>query len=268
MCAVAISAAVLACGAYWWGRVSLPAAATWKGTFLGGPSQALGPRISPDGKILAFQAMVDGLLQVAVMKPESSNWTVLTHDREHGPVQEITWSPDGARLYFSRVFGTPRAIYSVPVLGGEEHLVLDGASTPEMLPDGSLLVLKINTRHRLQIHRFWPESGRLEPLPAEVTLDDLSPPLRAFPDGNEAAYIGWPLAGGQPGVGTLYALDLTTGRSRRLAQNLVTQRNPTESVIPWPSFPVERRWCSACLRGTCGRWSHFLAAEKAHRRPG
>jgi len=231
LAAVILGASVLS-GAYLWRTLSPPARSTWKGTFLGGPSQALGPRISRDGKMLAFQAMVDGLFQVAVMKPESGNWTVLTREREHGAVQEIAWSPDGATLYFSRVLASTRAIYSVPVLGGEEHLALDDASNPEMLPDGSLLVLKIDAGRRLQIHHFWPETGKVQPLAAEVDLDDISPPVRTFPNGKEAAYVGWPLAGEQTALGTLYALDLTTGNSRRLAPNLVI--SPNRDAIGFP----------------------------------
>ena len=224
MLALAVLATSIVFAAYLWRTVSAPAGSAWKGTFLGGPSQAIGPRISPDGKILAFQAMVDGLFQVAVMKPESGNWALLSRGREDGPVQEITWSPDGTRLYFSRVLGSRRGIYSIPVLGGEERLVLDGASTPEMLPDGSLLVLKIDAKRKMQIHHFWPETGKLEPLPAEVDFSDVSPPMRTFPDGKEAAYVGWPLAGEQTVVGTLYALyalDLATGKSRQLAPKLI-----------------------------------------------
>src|SRR5204863_57026 len=36
---------------------------SWTGTMLGGPAIALQPRISPDGQMLAFQALVDGLNQ-------------------------------------------------------------------------------------------------------------------------------------------------------------------------------------------------------------
>ena len=46
---------------------------------LGGPEIAIGPRVSPDGHMVTFQAMVQGLTQVAVMTPESGNWVVLTH---------------------------------------------------------------------------------------------------------------------------------------------------------------------------------------------
>jgi len=42
---------------------------TWSGVMLGGPEIAFNPRLSPDGHLLAMQAMMDGLSQVAVMKP-------------------------------------------------------------------------------------------------------------------------------------------------------------------------------------------------------
>jgi hypothetical protein len=37
---------------------------------LGGPEIAIRPRVSLDGRIVAFQAMVKGLTQLAVMTPE------------------------------------------------------------------------------------------------------------------------------------------------------------------------------------------------------
>jgi eukaryotic-like serine/threonine-protein kinase len=223
---VILSAAVL-----WW-TLSHRAAPAWTGAFLGGPSNALGPRISPDGNTLAFQAMVNGLLQVAVMKPANGNWAVLTHEREQGGVQEITWSPDGTKLYYSRVLGSPRGIFSIPVLGGEERLVLEGAANPEMLPDGSLLVLKINAKRRFQIHHYWPESGKLEPLPATIAVTDISAPLRTFPDGKEAAYFGRPAAADDSAPEALYALDLQTGVSRRLAPGLVIPPPPEGMGFP------------------------------------
>ncbi|MDE3166441.1 MAG: serine/threonine-protein kinase, partial [Acidobacteriota bacterium] len=102
---VALLVPVTLLAAYLWRMVSPPAPMTWTGTFLGGPEYAIDPRISPDGKTLAFQAMTDGLFQVAVMKPETGNWAVLTRERERGSVQEITWSPDGTKLYFARQLG-------------------------------------------------------------------------------------------------------------------------------------------------------------------
>ena len=64
-----------------------PEPPSWTGVMLGGSEMALNPRLSPDGHLLAFEAMVDGLTQIAVMKPESGNWSMLTRDREHGPTR-------------------------------------------------------------------------------------------------------------------------------------------------------------------------------------
>ena len=55
-----------------------------------GPHTALKPvRVSPDGRLLGFQAIEQGQAQIAVMTPESGNWSVLTHNRELGAPAEI-----------------------------------------------------------------------------------------------------------------------------------------------------------------------------------
>ena len=48
-------------------RFQSPEAPSWSGTLLGGAGTSYGPRPSPDGKTLAFQAVVEGQSQVAVM---------------------------------------------------------------------------------------------------------------------------------------------------------------------------------------------------------
>jgi serine/threonine protein kinase len=74
------------------------ASSLWTGTRLGGPSVVLNPRVSPDGQLVAFATSVDNLSQVAVMKPESGNWTVLTRDRTQGLTWAISWAPDSSRI--------------------------------------------------------------------------------------------------------------------------------------------------------------------------
>src|SRR5205085_10708142 len=99
----------------------------------------------------AFQAVVDGLTQVAVMKPESGNWTVLTQRRDRGMATHLSWSTDGALIYFCRFTDVPQAVYSVPVLGGEEHLVLENAGQPIALADGTILCGRLNARRQIQL---------------------------------------------------------------------------------------------------------------------
>jgi serine/threonine protein kinase len=192
-----------------------PESPPWTGGILGGPEIALEPRLSPDGQLLAFQAMDRGLTQVALMKPESGNWSILTHNRERGVTIGIAWSVDGALIYYDRLTDVPQGIYSVPVLGGEERLVLQNAASPEVLPDGTLLLSMLNEQRKSQLFRFWPETGRLQSLPIMNSGFPTSTEVRAFPDGKEAAVLGAPL--GEEAQGwRLLAVDLATGASRPL----------------------------------------------------
>src|SRR5437762_3305325 len=134
----------------------------WRGELLGGPAFSMGSRVSPDGQTVAFQAMENGVTQVAVVRQRSAQWATLTHDRDHGVLIDIEWSPDGSSIYFDRLRDVPQGIYRVPVLGGEPRLVLARAGSPVPLPDSTLLVAQIDSERRKQIFRFWPETGRLE----------------------------------------------------------------------------------------------------------
>ena len=223
---VALYAAVaalvaLAAFAGWWLHERLNPLAVWTGTVVAGSNVAFGPRISPDGHTLAFQAMMGNLTQVAVANIDSGTWTLLTHDVNRGFVNEIAWAPNGSAVYFDRVVGTPKGIYSVPAIGGGERLILEDAGTPESLPDGSLIVAKNDVGARLRICHYWPDSQRLEPLPGWMTLDTTIP-LRTFPDGKELVFFG--AANSPDAADSLYAMDVATGKTRRLAPELNIQR--------------------------------------------
>ena len=192
-----------------------PQPRVWSGIMLGGSEAALNPRLSPDGHLLAFQAMVDGLTQIAVMKPESGNWSVLTHDRDHGPILNHSWSADGTLVYYDRHTDSPQGIFSVPVLGGDERLVLENAFGPEPLPDGSLLMVKLNAERAFQLHRFWPATGRIQPLPFLVSQNIFSMHVRALPDGRTAVVWGEPI-GQVKALPGFYSIDLSSGATRLL----------------------------------------------------
>ena len=191
-----------------------PRAPQWSGLRLGGPEMALNPRVSPDGHLLAFQAMAQGLTQVAVMKPESANWSMLTHRRDRGGVVVISWSPDGALIYYDRLTDVPSGVYSIPVLGGEEHLLLANAFSPEALPDGSLLLQRLNQQGQPQWHRFWPQTGRTLELPLFAQqATDYNQTARAAPGGKVAVLEAY---GSQEKHQALFALDLATNIVRRI----------------------------------------------------
>lgn len=204
----------------------------WSAVRLGGPEMALGPRLSPDGHLLAFEAMVDGDTQVAVMKPESGNWNVLTQRRDRGSVDYLCWSSDGSTIYFSRTADVPQGVFSVPFLGGEEHLLLENADNPAALPDGSLLVSRINQQRRWQLFHFWPETGKLQGLPVEMLNAVSFFPIEVSHDGRFAILFGSLLekSGESP---SLITVDLTSGSARLAAVNgLATATLRTYSLSP------------------------------------
>jgi serine/threonine protein kinase len=198
-----------------------PASTNWSAEILGGPAFAMGPRISPDGHTLAFQATVDRLTQVAVMDTQSGDWTVLTKNRTRGFVTEMNWSPDGSEIYFDREFSVPQGIYTVSRFGGEERLVLKDAKGPEVLPDGSLLVTRLNGDRVFQLYHFRPGNEQLDALDAFPFGEDLCPSVRVFHDGKEAVFFGRTKEQDSADPSQhLYAVNLSTGKTRRLGPKL------------------------------------------------
>jgi len=209
-----------------------PEATEWSGAILGGPEMAVDPRLSPDGSLLAFEAFDRGLTQVAVMKPETGNWSILTHSREQGYITALAWSADGASIYYDRVTDVPRGVYSVPLLGGDEHLVLENAGTPQPLPDGSVLVFQLNTKRETQLFRFWPETGRLQDLP--VVLPKIAGTstavLRVDPDGKQAVVAGRRI-GRENEPADLLVVDLGTGAARTLTPGTPKDNAPRAFAV-------------------------------------
>ena len=215
--AVAILLGLAILGGWW--RLAQHAGPTpnWSGEILPGPNNSFLPRVSPDGRFLAVQAIVDNVAQVVVMDPAAGNWTVLTHDRTHGPTVGIPcWSQDGSTIYFDRIISQPAGIYSVPAIGGEERLILANAASPQALPDGSLLVVRVDPDRMTQIYHYWPDTGRLQALEAWVGLF-WPAPIRLLPGGSEAVFVGR-VKGDSDNAEHMYLLDIATGKAQRFPQ--------------------------------------------------
>jgi serine/threonine protein kinase len=236
-----------------------PQPPSWTGIMLGGSEMALNPLLSPDGHLLAFEAMVDGLTQIAVMKPESGNWSILTRDRDHGPIGNHCWSPDGTVVYYDRYTDAPQGIFSVPVLGGDERLVVENAGSPEPLPDGSLLIVKLNSERKFQLHRFWPGTGREQALPIRMNQNFAFKTLaRADRDGKTA--VAWGEALGQPASGmAFYTIDLASGSIQRLNPPGLNGADVTAFVVA----PDGKSVLAAVYSGALTRIVRFLTTGVA-----
>ena len=211
---VAAALAALAAALAWGVTRRAAAPIEWAANRLGGAEVAMGPRVSPDGQLVAFLAMVDGMTQVAVMKPETGNWTVLTRGRA-GIIMSLCWSKDSARVYFDRMTDAPQGIFSVPVLGGDEQIVIEDAMSPDPLPDGSFLVQRLDADRRYQLYRVWPETGRTQGLKFLIPWTHGSPPFRATPAGDRVVVLGRPLEDPSAAI-DLHVMDLASERATRV----------------------------------------------------
>ena len=210
-------------GAGWWLRDRMSeATSVWGGDLvLGNGTQVLSSRLSPDGQTLAFVTPSGGVTQVAVMKPASGDWTVLTNRADSGSVYRVAWSKDATRVFFDRVTDVPHGIFSVPVVGGAERLVLEDAQSPETLPDGSLLVVRTSPQGELRIHRFFPETGLVSPLGPPIVAESIGVAIRATPDGRDAFF--WGRLAGEGATShprQLLRLDLASGAVRPVTTEL------------------------------------------------
>ena len=215
---VAVLALGIGAGA-WWKSSAGTATPDWSAARIGGPSTVLYPVLSPDGQLLAFQTIVDGQSQIAVMKPGGGTWRVVTSDRSRGLIVVLDWAPDGSRIFYDRQTDTLNGIFAVPALGGDERLVLENAGYPNALPDGDLLVLRVNADRQAQLHRFSPATGRVDPLPAVIDPNVHDDAVVSSRDGRHAYFFGRPLTGAATG-NAVFELDLQTKQTRRLAGTL------------------------------------------------
>ena len=155
------------------------------------------------------------------------------------------------RIYYDRALDTPRGIYAVPVLGGEEQLVVENAMYPEALPDGSLIGARFNSEYKLQLFRIWPDGGREQALPMQVDLPTYSPQVRALPGDLERA------GGGSRPV------DGRSGRQRAAwaddGQVMASVMRLRAALDGWPRIAVPSRgWITALPVSSLG---YYLAAE-------
>jgi serine/threonine protein kinase len=241
--------------AFWMRSGTNEPATTWSGTLLAGPNIAIGPRVSPDGKTLAFQALVDGNSQVAVMNPNSGNWTLLTRTQNAGMVNYLSWSKDGTKIYFDRWGGVPLGIYSIPALGGEPRLLIEDAGDPDVLADGNLVVVRVNPDRAAQLHRFNPDTGELQPLNALVDMPSATAGrFRAFSDRDAVVFFGKPadtsFANTPP---RLYVLDLNSNRARPIGP----EPNTVSSISSLGVNPLDRSVLAEVSKGDLHQIVHI-----------
>jgi Tol biopolymer transport system component/tRNA A-37 threonylcarbamoyl transferase component Bud32 len=92
------------------------------------------PDWSPDGKSIAYEAVVHGVVQVFTRVAGGTENAQLTHcDRD---CTHPFWSPDGTTVYYS----LNGDLWSVPASGGRPERALENATKSALHPDGKTIV--------------------------------------------------------------------------------------------------------------------------------
>jgi serine/threonine protein kinase len=94
------------------------------------------PAWSPDGKQIAYEAEIDGIVQVFTRQVGSPGRTQVTHAGRHCYVS--AWSSDGYIYYHSDALDSD-GLWKVSPVGGSPALVLENASRSAVSPDGKTL---------------------------------------------------------------------------------------------------------------------------------
>lgn len=209
---------------------------------LSGSTRVFGPQISPDGTVLAFITPVKGVLQVAVMKPESGDWAVLTRESGRGNVKRLAWARDGTRILFDRVSDHPAGVFSVPVLGGAERLILESGQAPDTLPDGTIVVVGLENGGDFQFASFRPEDPKPVPFGPRIVREFAGLTYRPLPDGKRILFYGavHDSTAAQSSPRRAYLLDISSGKAETFA--------PSLPLVPPLSVSTDGRLVFAALR--------------------
>jgi len=141
--------------------------------FLGTPSHEANPRLSPDGRWLAYQSNVSGTVEIYIRSfPDAGDAVPVSRSVGSLPL----WSPDGSTLYYRTgvppaysgadmmavsidtsapepIVGTPRVLLPAPFQGNGD-----------VAPDGRILLAKMTTRESpsrvIQVVLNWFEDLR------------------------------------------------------------------------------------------------------------
>ncbi len=165
------------------------------------------PRLSPDGRTVAFGSAAGGIEQVFVMLTSGGEPLQLTHD--DGDKAPDSFSADGTEVYYRRALGKEED-WAVPTLGGTPRRVVAGGGLVPS-PDGNWYFYFKKSKSPHAIFRA-PKSGLGEEQIYNFETPPLSPfGILPFPDGNnlliaalppsaeEVRYIKLDVRGGAPG---------------------------------------------------------------------
>ena len=95
------------------------------------------PAWSPDGRMMAYAAQKDGVLQIFTRGLNSAQSDPITHSS--WDCRSPFWSPDSSRIYYLSQAGEKEGVWSVSAAGGQPEPVMADAVAADLSRDGRVL---------------------------------------------------------------------------------------------------------------------------------
>jgi serine/threonine protein kinase len=205
-------------------KLPLPVAEqrNWSGErLIGVAMRAFGPRLSPDGRWLAYIVLHRNIAQLAVMDLSTGTQRILTRDRTKGGIGNFCWTDDCNHIYYDRFFTAPVGVYRIAADSpgtDSDRTVLADVECPQVLSDKTLLVTKLDEQGNMRLWRHDPAAGGKEIKPILKTSIYLPPgvdeswwprPVRALRNQLKIVFAGKLLEPGSVPKRRLYSLDLS-----------------------------------------------------------
>ena len=183
----------------------------------------LTPRVSPDGRKIAFSSNRSGFMEVWISNLDGSDAMPLTAMRN--PVTgSPSWSADGQRIAFDSRAARKPIIYVISAQGGKPVALTDDASQnvlPSWSPDDQWIYFTSDRSGRVEIWRMLSSGGAAQ----QVTFKGGVAALLS-PDGKYVYY-----ARDRNSVSSLYRLSLGTGEEKFIASVLWRSFFPMEDGV-------------------------------------
>ncbi len=155
------------------------------------------PVWSPDGKTIAYQAVVSGAMQIFT-RGNSGSSAPLQVTRSSKPCHSPQWSADGRRIFFL----SERSVHVVGAAGGEPELILREADAMALTPDGESMAIVRRTASPNVLSLLLSSPPGAEPVkyrPAPFEGPDFNSALLTFsPDGKQLLLYVSIVAMGRP----------------------------------------------------------------------
>ncbi len=172
------------------------------------------PNASPDGRLIAFVSSRDGRSRIWLKQLADGTEVAITDGPEDTSPR---FAPDGAVLLFTRKESGARAIYRIPVVGGEPRKLIDNAFDGDWSPDGKQIAFIRNRGERndrtATLCLTATNGGPTREIASSKTEELVSP--RWSPRGTEIVVTRSPRG---TTAGSLLVIDLVSGDKRVLTR--------------------------------------------------